>query len=216
MKLTLENISKTFVRAGETIPLFSGFHLELNPGQALVVMGPSGCGKTTLLRMIAGFEPPDSGEVIFGDRSLYALSDAERRTFRREKIGFVDQNSPTLPQLTALENVLLPTLGQKGNDDVAARSLLDHFGLGDRVDFFPSELSGGQQQRVVLARALLLCPDFLLLDEPTSALDARRETELLTLLKRLHEEKKTTLLLATHHRRVLDWFPEVVRLGKEA
>ncbi|MAX26819.1 MAG: hypothetical protein CMJ19_20190, partial [Phycisphaeraceae bacterium] len=182
MKLQLKNISKTFTQANETITLFSGLNLEIQQGQACVLMGSSGSGKTTLLRIINGLEKPNSGEIRFDDYSLYEHEDNTIREFRSQVIGFADQQALMLPQLTALENVLLPTIGCKGDWVTEARKLLDDLGLRQRADFFPHQLSGGERQRVAWARALIRRPKLLLLDEPTSALDSNRSQSLLSLL----------------------------------
>jgi len=248
MILTLKKICKAFSHAGETVPLFQEFELSLAQGDAVVVMGPSGSGKTTLLRMIHGIEPPDSGEVLFGgiraktpgntEFSLYSCDDRTRRKFRCETIGFSDQHARMLPQLTALENVLLPTLGLKENldtkvqgvlakdaepaknssahsarNDDYGRSLLCEFGLEKRMDFFPHQLSGGELQRVALARALVLGPKLLLLDEPSAALDADRSDAIFALVQQLNAQKQVSVLLTTHNRRVLDFFPNVIHLA---
>jgi len=228
MNLTLKNINKTFAHGDETVPLFRGFHLTLGQGEALVVMGPSGSGKTTLLRMIHGLEPPDSGEVLFDAVSLYAGDEPTRRKFRCTTIGFSDQHARLLPQLTALENVLLPALGLKWPGDFAGippeknlddygRSLLCEFGLDKRADFFPYQLSGGELQRVALARALVLSPKLLLLDEPSAALDADRSDAIFALLQQLLAQqrnvKRMSVIITTHNRRVLDFFPNTIHLA---
>ena len=214
MILTLKKICKAFSHAGETVPLFQQFEMTIPQGQAIVVMGPSGCGKTTLLRMIHGLEPPDSGEVLFDDFSLYSGDDRTRRKFRCETIGFSDQHARMLPQLTALENVLLPTLGFKKNFDDYGRALLCEFGMENRMDFFPHQLSGGELQRVSLARALILSPKLLLLDEPSAALDADRSDAIFSLIQQLNVQKNVTVLMTTHNRRALDFFPDVVHLNE--
>lgn len=212
MNLVLKSICKTFSHADETVPLFRGLDLSLEQGNALVVMGPSGCGKTTLLRIVYGLEPPDSGEVLLGDTSLYTLDDASRRKFCCETTGFSDQQAQMLPQLTAIENVLIPSLGRKENFEPYARELLAEFGLEKRLDFFPHMLSGGELQRVALARAMILRPKLLLLDEPSSALDAARSDAFFELIRELNLRKRVSLLLTTHNHRALDFFPDVFHL----
>jgi ABC-type lipoprotein export system ATPase subunit len=215
MHLTLKHITKTFSHAGETVPLFQEFGLSLEQGAAVVVMGPSGCGKTTLLRMIHGLEPPDSGEVLFDGFSPYSCDDRERRRFRAETVGFSDQFARMLPQLTALENVLLPTLGRKDGLEDHGRTLLREFGLENRMDFFPHQLSGGELQRVSLARAMILSPKLLLLDEPSAALDADRSDAIFSLIQQLNVQKNVTVVLTSHNRRALDFFPDVIPLARE-
>ena len=212
MKLTIANLTKTFVRADERIELFHDFSLTLNVGEALSVLGPSGSGKTTLLRMIAGLEPPDGGEVLFDGQDIFRMPPEERRAFRLRHIGFADQYARMLPQLTALENVQIPAAGSGEDCADRAKKLLDEFGLGKRSDHFPSELSGGELQRVALARAMVLNPEFLLLDEPTSALDPARSDSLFELLRQVNLSHGTAIVLVTHNPRVLDFFPRSVNV----
>ena len=212
MNLTVSKLTRTFTRADETIELFRDFDLTLNAGEALTVLGPSGSGKTTLLRMIAGLEQPDSGTIQFDGQDLFGMSPEERRAFRLHHIGFADQYARLLPQLTALENAQIPAAGENKDYSTRAKVLLTEFGLAKRLDHFPAELSGGELQRVVLARALLLGPEFLLLDEPTSALDAARSDSLLGLLRDVNRTHGTAILLVTHNPRVLDFFPRSVSL----
>ena len=176
-------------------------------------MGPSGSGKTTLLKMLCGLEPPDGGTIDYDGKDLYAMSDEARRTFRRASIGFADQAACLLPQLTALENVLLPAIGEREDHRETAQKWLSRFGLEKRQDFFPAQLSGGERQRVALARALLLNPAFLFLDEPTSALDPKRSDALFTCIQEANREEGVAVLLATHNTRALDFFPTLVPLA---
>ena len=212
MNLSISGLTKTFSKADESIELFRDFSLELNAGEVLTVLGPSGSGKTTLLRMIAGLEQPDSGKIMFNGQDIFEMSPEERRAFRLHHIGFADQYARTLPQLTALENVQIPAASEGKDYAARAKELLTEFGLAKRLDHFPAELSGGELQRVVLARALILGPEFLLLDEPTSALDAARSDSLLELLRDVNRTHGTAILMVTHNTRVLDFFPRSVGL----
>ncbi len=212
MNLSVSGLSKTFTKADESIELFRDFSLELNAGEVLTVLGPSGSGKTTLLRMIAGLEQPDSGKIMFDGQDLFVMSPEERRAFRLHHIGFADQYARMLPQLTALENAQIPAASEGKDFSARAKELLTEFGLAKRLDHFPAELSGGELQRVVLARALILGPEFLLLDEPTSALDAARSDSLLGLLRDVNRTHGTAILMVTHNPRVLDFFPRSVSL----
>ena len=212
MNLSISGLTKTFTRTDETIDLFHDFSMTLNAGEAMTVLGPSGSGKTTLLRMIAGLEEPDSGKILFDGQDIFGMAPEERRAFRLHHIGFADQYARMLPQLTALENVQIPAADEGKDCSDRAKQLLEEFGLAKRMDHFPAELSGGELQRVVLARALILEPEFLLLDEPTSALDAARSDSLLELLRDVNRSHGTAILMVTHNTRVLDFFPRSVSL----
>ena len=212
MRLDVQYLDKRFESAGERVELFSRFCLELAAGEAKVLMGPSGSGKTTLLRMLCGLERPDGGTIAYNGQDLYAMPEEDRRRFRREKIGFADQSACLRPQLTALENVLLPTIGESEDRREEAQEWLVRFGLAKRQDFFPAQLSGGERQRVALARALLLNPAFLFLDEPTSALDPKRSDAFFTCIQEANREEGVTVLLATHNTRALDFFPTLIPL----
>ena len=214
MKLVLNHVSKSFQSAGETVALFHHFDFTCPSGSVRLLTGPSGSGKTTLLRIIYGLEPPDEGEVLFDDVSLYRLPEAERRQFRRKTIGFADQDSSLLPQLTALENVQLSMIGQKEDYRAQALAWLEEFGLEKRSGFFPQQLSGGERQRVALARALLPNPQILLLDEPTSALDSERSDAFFKLIQQINRDHHITIVLATHNQRASDFFPDGVTLGQ--
>ena len=215
MMLRLKNVAKTFYQGDEAITLFSDLNIEIPSGESRVFMGASGCGKTTLLRMINGLEKPDSGEILFDDFSMYGHDENTIRAFRCGTIGFADQHAIMLPQLTTLENVILPTLGQKGDWIKQGNTLLEEMGLAKRADFFPHQLSGGERQRVAWGRALILKPKLLLLDEPTSSLDPTRSHDLLSLLQTLNCEKKIKIIIATHNAKTLDYFPHVIQLDME-
>ena len=212
MRLEVRQLTKRFETAGERIELFNAFNLELDAGEVKVLMGPSGSGKTTLLKMLCGLEQPDGGTIDYDGKDLYAMSDEARRTFRRANIGFADQSACLLPQLTALENVLLPAIGEREDHRETAQKWLARFGLEKRQDFFPAQLSGGERQRVALARALLLNPAFLFLDEPTSALDPKRSDAFFTCIQEANREEGVAVLLATHNTRALDFFPTIIPL----
>ncbi|MFI8895548.1 ABC transporter ATP-binding protein [Streptomyces paradoxus] len=179
---------------GSTVAL-DGLDLDVRPGELLALLGPSGCGKTTALRMLAGFEQPDAGQVLVdGD-------DVTRVPAHRRDAGMVFQSYSLFPHLDALDNVAFGLRMRKvrtGERRARAAELLDLVGLGDKGDRFPHQLSGGQQQRVALARALALRPRVLLLDEPLSALDAKVRLTLREEIRRLQQELGITTLFVTH------------------
>ncbi|MEV5986279.1 ABC transporter ATP-binding protein [Streptomyces sp. NPDC052051] len=179
---------------GSTVAL-DGLDLTVRPGELLALLGPSGCGKTTALRMLAGFEHPDSGEVLVDGE------DVTRVPAHRRDAGMVFQSYSLFPHLSALDNVAFGLRMRKvrtAERRARAVELLDLVGLGDKTGRFPHQLSGGQQQRVALARALALRPRVLLLDEPLSALDAKVRLTLREEIRRLQQELGITTLFVTH------------------
>lgn len=200
--LLLDDVRKHFVLGGARIDVLRGATLRLAAGDCVAVTGPSGSGKTTLLHVAAGLEVPDAGTVRVAGVDPYRVDESARAALRRDRFGFVFQQHHLLPQLTALENVLLPALAVRPratDDDVArARALLDDVGLGDRDGHRPEQLSGGERQRVAVARALMNRPAVILADEPTAALDRKTADEVAALLVRLARGTRTAVLVATH------------------
>ncbi len=181
-----------------------GIDLAIGPGESLAIVGPSGSGKSTLLYLIGGLDRPTSGQVLVGGLDLAAQDERALARMRRERIGFVFQAHHLLPQCTALENVLLPTLAGGGANTGGAvehaRDLLARVGLAERMDHRPGTLSGGECQRVALARALVARPGLVLADEPTGSLDEQTAREVGELLAALNREEGTTLVVVTHSR----------------
>jgi ABC-type lipoprotein export system ATPase subunit len=177
--------------------------LRISAGETLAITGPSGCGKSTLLHILGTLDRPDSGTVTLFGEDAGKMDDAALSRLRATRIGFIFQLHHLLPHLTALENVLVPTLGgaEKPDRQAAAdraRKLLDRVGLAAHADKKPSQLSGGEQQRVAVVRALIRQPGLLLADEPTGALDASTGKALMDLLLDLNAELQTALVLVTH------------------
>jgi len=201
--IALQDVSKAYrERSGALRAAVSGIDLTIERGELLVITGHSGAGKTTLLNLCAGLSQPSSGKVLFGGIDLWRLSDGQRARLRGEKIGFVFQLPSLLPALTALENVLVPTLFNGTMRPEAAREqaafLLHSMGLGDRLAALPQELSAGAQRRVAIARALINRPQVLLADEPTGDVDARTEQEIMALLQQMHRTAGMTVVVVTH------------------
>ncbi len=170
----------------------------LRAGESLAITGASGSGKSTLLGLLAGLDTPTSGQVNLLGQSLFALDEDGRAALRAKSIGFVFQSFHLLPNLNALENVMLP-LELAGRDAHAtATSLLQQVGLGDRLDHFPATLSGGEQQRVSLARAFAQQPSVLFADEPTGSLDEVTGAKVIDLMFEFQRKHQTTLVLVTH------------------
>ncbi len=199
--VALTDVTRRFAApGGAPVDVLRGVSLHVAAGESLAVTGPSGSGKTTLLQIMGAMDRPDGGEVRVNGRELGGLDEAARGAFRNREVGFVFQSHCLLPQLTALENVLVPAwAGAVREEQVArARILLDRVGLASRMTHFPGQLSGGERQRVALARALIMDPCLLLADEPTGALDHQNAVALVDLLVTLNREARTTLIVVTH------------------
>lgn len=199
--VNVTGLARTFgMPGGVPVEVLRGISLHIHAGESVAITGPSGSGKTTLLQIIGALDRPDSGEVRVNGRELGALDERARTAFRNREVGFVFQSHHLLPQLTALENVLVPAWGAASIEDHTerARSLLARVGLGERVSHFPGQLSGGERQRVAVARALVMEPCLVLADEPTGALDQAAARGLIDLLMELNREEHTTLIMVTH------------------
>ncbi len=176
--------------------------MEIVHNEAVFLSGASGAGKTTLLYTLAGLERPESGTVEFEGCRLYRGSSAMQARLRNEKMGFVFQGYFLLPELTALENVLLPAMIRRRATRSDAEESLAAVGLGDRMQHLPAELSGGEQQRVAIARSLTNNPDMIFADEPTGNLDSTTGDAIIDLLLNLARERNKTLLVVTHDARL--------------
>ena len=217
--IELANVSKVYElgRKKGTVTAVRGLDLNVDPGEFAVVTGRSGSGKTTLLNLISGLTRPTSGRVLLEQIEVWRLPDGQQSTLRNQRIGFVFQFPSLMPSLTALENVILPTVTHSGVDreNVKARAvdLLAQVGLSDKLHAYPRQLSAGQQQRVVIARALINEPELLLADEPTSNLDEQTEHEILALIRKLYEERLLTILLVTHSTDLVSYGTRSVRMA---
>ncbi|MHB8585333.1 MAG: ABC transporter ATP-binding protein [Thermoplasmatota archaeon] len=194
-------VSKTYGAETPTArQALRGVTLALAPGDFCALMGPSGCGKSTLLNLMGALDRPTTGEISFGDTPLSTLGDRARSHFRSRFVGFVFQSYNLVPRISALQNVLMPTMFTSTPPAAAkarALSLLARMGLAHRATSPPNELSGGERQRVAIARSLINDPPLLLADEPTGNLDSESGASILELLRELNGEGKT-LLLVTH------------------
>ena len=201
-QLIARDLFQSFRMGARRIEVLRGISMHIARNEAVFLSGASGAGKTTLLYTLAGLERPESGTVEFEGRRLYNGSSAAEARLRNEKMGFVFQGYFLLPELTALENVLLPAMiGRKATRDVAAESLAA-VGLGDRLHHLPAELSGGEQQRVAIARALTNNPQIIFADEPTGNLDSKTGDAIIDLLLNLARTRNKTLLVVTHDARL--------------
>lgn len=200
------DLHKTYFMGGAELRVLRGASMELRAGEVAALRGASGSGKSTLLHLLGLLDRLDEGEVAFNGRPTRRLSQSARARLRASTIGFVFQQFQLLPELSALENVLVPRrlacgmswFRRRGLERANARALLGTVGLSDRLGHRPGQLSGGEQQRVAIARALISRPAALLADEPTGNLDRKTGAEVLELLLELAQENHTAVLLATH------------------
>ncbi len=179
--------------------ILNGVELEIKSGETIAILGQSGSGKSTLLGLLAGLDMPTAGDVFLDNKHLNALDEDGRAELRLDKVGFVFQSFQLLPNLTALENVMLPLeLKADSNAKTRAHELLQRVGLDQRLQHFPRQLSGGEQQRVAIARAFALQPAIVFADEPTGNLDTVTSAQIINLLFEINREQQTTLVMVTH------------------
>ncbi len=205
MIIQLQNIHKSYFNAEDAIEqkVLQGINLKVSANESVAINGPSGSGKTTLLNLLGTLDHADSGSLLFDDQHVSSMSQQQLSRFRNQKIGFVFQSHHLLPQLNALDNILLPSLAF-GDNAGKKRALerahhwLTHLNLKAETYKFPSQLSGGESQRVAVIRALINEPEFILADEPTGSLDHAAAENLGSLLQEIHQSEGIGLVVVTH------------------
>ncbi len=203
----IRNLSKSYRRGSQIIPVLEDISFDIPDGEFLALMGPSGSGKSTLLNLLAGIDKADAGTIEIGGIDIMALSETDLAGWRALNVGFIFQFYNLIPVLTAFENVELPLLLtrlSKRERRAHVETALRVVGLSDRVDHYPSQLSGGQQQRVAIARAVVTDPAILVADEPTGDLDRYSAGEILDLINRLNHESGKTIIMVTHDPRAAE------------
>lgn len=181
------------------IKALNGIDIEFDDGEFVALVGPSGCGKSSLLNVIGTLDSPTAGQAYFRSRPYEGIGNLS--LFRRQHVGFIFQSFHLIPTLSALDNVIVATIGTPGAESdhqERARELLSRLGLRHRMEDFPNNLSGGERQRVAIARSLINTPDVILADEPTGSLDSANAAEVLDLIAEIRREKKLTVIIATH------------------
>lgn len=202
--IEIKNLSKTFNKSTpQEFTALKNVNLTIKDGEFCILKGASGSGKSTLLSLIAGLFKPSEGEIIINNESITKLSLKFASSFRRKNIGFIFQSFNLLPNLSAIDNVLLPTLPDKIDKKEEALKLLQDFEILNKKDCLCANLSGGEKQRVAIARALINNPNIILADEPSASLDFRLTNELISILKNLKNQNKT-IILATHDNALLE------------
>ncbi|MGV0984092.1 MAG: ABC transporter ATP-binding protein [Limnohabitans sp.] len=201
--IAVRGVCKSVQDASGSLDILRDIDFSVSKGETAAIVGASGSGKSTLLAIMAGLDTPSAGQVLLAGQSMFDLSEDERAAVRAQHVGFVFQSFQLMPNLTALENVMLP-LELAGRSDArsAATAMLQRVGLGERLKHLPKVLSGGEQQRVALARAFVVQPALLLADEPTGSLDHATGAAVMDLMFALNREQGTTLVLVTHDRQL--------------
>lgn len=214
-QLIVQNLCKEFDTTAERLSVLQNVQLRMTQGDDISIVGPSGSGKSTLLYILGTLDHPTSGSVELEGVNPFSLSNQELAKFRNKSVGFVFQDHHLLPQLSVIENVLLPAvaLGTPTQSEVdRARELLEAVGLADRSQHLPSEISGGERQRAAVARALLNRPRLLLADEPTGNLDSQSSQIVAELLYQLPKREGAMLIVVTHSQQVADQASKRMRL----
>lgn len=208
--LSVRDLHKHYRMGGKSLHVLRGAELDVSRGQWVTILGASGSGKSTLLHLLGGLDRVDDGTVTFDGRDIYKLRGSALDRYRNRHVGFVFQSYHLLPELTALENVVIGAMirssvlgwpGRRGEARRRAAELLQRVGLGERLKHRPSKLSGGERQRVAIARALVNEPDVLLADEPTGNLDAETGKQIMSLITDLHAQGQT-IVMVTHDQQI--------------
>jgi lipoprotein-releasing system ATP-binding protein len=219
--LSAHGLNKSYWKSKNEVPVLRGLDLEVERGELLAVVGASGSGKSTLLHLLGLLDAPDGGRIVLEGVRIDDRPERSRDLLRNRTFGFIFQFYHLLPELTALENVLMPQLirqglwsywQERGRLNQEGEDLLRRVGLGHRLSHLPAELSGGEMQRAAIARALAGQPSVLLADEPTGNLDAASGQGVIDLLRDLNREHGLTMILVTHDRNIAQQADRVVRL----
>jgi len=213
--LSAQNVIKNFKQYDQTITAVNRVNLDVEDGEFVAIIGASGSGKSTFLGLCGGQAKPDHGNIFIRGNDITKMKEKELAEFRGQYIGYVFQKHNLIPSLTALENILIPTIMCNKIEiryEEHLKRLISMLGLSDRINHLPSELSGGQQQRVAIARALINRPQILLADEPTGNLDNTTAEEVLDLLLKIKESTGQTLIIVTHNLDIADRADKIYKM----
>jgi putative ABC transport system ATP-binding protein len=213
--LSVKNLVKTYGKKEGKTEALKGISFDISEGEFVALTGPSGSGKSTTFHQISLLDNPTSGVINFGEKNIIDLNDEDKSNLRLKKIGYVFQHYELLPELTAIENVYLSLMVQKGNTKEIrqkAEEILKEMGLIERKNHYPNELSGGEQQRIAIARALIKEPEIILADEPTANLDSFSGKKVMELLKWLNKKKGITIFVINHEKHFEKYFDKIIRL----
>ncbi len=213
--IKLEDVWKIYLFDKVELTALRGVSLEINPGDFVTVMGPSGSGKSTLLNMIGALDFPTKGKLFLNGKDVSLLSENELAKLRGKTVGFIFQEFNLLPNLNALQNVMLPMIFQgvpEKEREEKAKTLLMSVGLEDRTLHQPAELSGGERQRVAIARSFANDPEMVIADEPTGNLDSKTGKMIMEILEKFHREKKKTIVVVTHDPNIAGYSEKIVNI----
>ena len=209
--IEVKNIHKSF----GTLEVLKGVDLTVEKGEIVSIIGKSGAGKTTLLQIMGTLDKPDSGSVVIDGVDVFALKEKELADFRNRHIGFIFQFHQLLPEFTTLENVMMPAMIARVNEQEAeqrAMQLLTELGMAERLTHKPNQLSGGEKQRVAAARAMMMSPNVILADEPSGSLDESNKKELHKLLLQMREQYGQTIIIVTHDKELAEISDRVIEI----
>lgn len=209
MIVEFDDVWRTYKIGSEEVKALRGVNLKIKEGSFTAIMGSSGSGKSTLLHLAGILDAPTRGVVLLSGKNATNYASNEQAEYRRKNIGFIFQRFNLMPQLTALENIMLPMIS---SDTGKAKELLDKVGLSDKYERYPTQLSGGEQQRVSIARALANNPDLLLADEPTGELDTENTNVIMKLIRDLNDEENLTIIAVTHNPLAAEYAGEIIKM----
>lgn len=210
--ITTTGLTRIYGKGENAVTAINNLDIRIDDGELVAITGKSGSGKTTLLNILGGLDKATGGSVCYDDTDITKLADTALADFRLNKIGFVFQFYDLIPELTAKENILLPSkLAKKGKTDIS--DTVKKLGVENLLGRYPSELSGGQQQRVAIARALVNDPSVLLCDEPTGNLDVSTGNDVLSLLIDLNRNDKRTIVIVTHDNQLAEKCDRIIRIS---
>jgi putative ABC transport system ATP-binding protein len=211
--IQFNNVSLNYGSKNDVVEVLKSINFSVNSEEIISIVGPSGSGKTSIIMLASGLESATEGSIKINNQEIVGLKENQLSEVRRKNIGIVFQSFYLIPNLTAIENVLLSLeANQKYNQDEEAKALLAEFGLSHRLNHLPSELSGGEQQRVAIARALINKPKIILADEPTGNLDSTNSESMMDLLFNYTRKSKTSLVMVTHDNSIAERCDRIIEI----
>lgn len=213
--ISIQDVTKTYIMGDVKVRALRGVSLDIKKGDFLCITGRNGSGKSTLLHQLGLLDFPTSGKIYLNDKEVTGMSERKRSNLRLNYLGYIFQEYALVPELTALENVMLPAM-MKNNlffSKNKAIELLNKVGLKEQINHLPKQCSGGEQQKIAIARALVNNPDILFADEPTASLDSVVSKDILDIFKKLNEEDGRTIIMITHEEEETKYASRIIKLS---